>query len=241
MAGETSKSESVYRRLKGEIEELRLPPGTRLSEVVAAERIGASRTPVREAIRRLAREGLVRSAPGEVARVAPISLGGVRALFEFRMILEPAAARMVAREGRSRPELLRPFHDLLAEFEAVRDLVARGSQPSREEFYTLTERFDQELITATRDRNDPLAQTIADQRGQTTRLRNVAHSDTGHLADSLDEHLRMCGAIADARPDDAVEELTRHLERTLRTILDTLARGPAHGTEVEVEAWSAPE
>ncbi|MBB4934245.1 DNA-binding GntR family transcriptional regulator [Lipingzhangella halophila] len=235
MAGETSKTESVYQRLKSEIEELHLPPGTRLSEVVAAGRIGASRTPVREAIRRLAREGLVDSAPGEVARVAPISLGGVRALFEFRMVLEPAAARMVARDGSARPELLRPFRDLLAEFESVRDTAPRANQAADAgTFYALAERFDQELIAATP--NEPLARTIADQRGQTTRLRNVAHSDTGHLVDSLGEHLRMCAAIGEARPGDAAEELTRHLGRTLRTILDTLARGPVHGTQVEVEA-----
>ncbi|WP_046472519.1 GntR family transcriptional regulator [Allosalinactinospora lopnorensis] len=239
MGGETSKTESVYRLLKAEIEELRLQPGARLSEVVVAERIGASRTPVREAIRRLTREGLVRFTPGEVAQVAPVSLGGVRSLFEFRRILETAAARMVARDGVDWPELVKPFRDLLSEFESVRERLPTADRARlADTFYELAERFDQNLIAATR--NEPLARTIAEQRGQTARLRNIAHTDTGHLDESLGEHLRMCRAVVDGAPDTAADELARHLERTLRTILDTLARGPVRAPAVEVEAWPSP-
>ncbi|MDW6062882.1 GntR family transcriptional regulator [Streptomyces sp. FXJ1.4098] len=57
MARATGKSEAVYERLKGDIESLRLKPGAKLSEVQLGEELGASRTPVREAIRRLAAEG----------------------------------------------------------------------------------------------------------------------------------------------------------------------------------------
>ncbi|MET7765948.1 GntR family transcriptional regulator [Streptomyces sp. NPDC005393] len=57
MARATGKSEAVYDRLKRDIETLRLTPGAKLSEVQLGEELGASRTPVREAIRRLAREG----------------------------------------------------------------------------------------------------------------------------------------------------------------------------------------
>ncbi|MET7736719.1 hypothetical protein ABZT02_36065 [Streptomyces sp. NPDC005402] len=64
---------------------------------------------MREAVRRLAREGLVDFVPGEVARVAAISLGGVRALFEFRMLLEPRAAH---------ERLLVPFRELLKQLQA---------------------------------------------------------------------------------------------------------------------------
>ncbi|MET7902302.1 GntR family transcriptional regulator [Streptomyces sp. NPDC005355] len=62
MARATGKSEAVYERLKRDIETLRLTPGAKLSEVQLGEELGASRTPVREAIRRLAREGLTTDA-----------------------------------------------------------------------------------------------------------------------------------------------------------------------------------
>ncbi|NJP67856.1 FCD domain-containing protein [Streptomyces spiramenti] len=234
-----SKTESAYRSLKGQIEDLTLPPGAKLGEVGLAERLGASRTPVREAIRRLAREGLVRFAPGEVAEVAPISLAGVRALFEFRQILEPAAARLVTRDGCAEPVRIAAFRALLPELEAVRDRFgapgAEDAEPSDvlrpvpvdeqavRAFHALTERFDQALIAAVR--NPPLAKTIADTRGQTARLRAIAHAAPGRPALSLAEHLAMTGAVVAGDSERAAAEVAAHLDRTLRTVLDGLTRG----------------
>lgn len=227
-----SKSEGVYQRLKGEIEELSLPPGTRLSELVVAERIGASRTPIREAIRRLAREGLVHHAPGEVARVAPISLRGVRTLFEFRMILEPAAARMVAADGATDPGRTEAFEALVPEFERVRDgLGSRSREELAANFRALAERFDQALVAATH--NGPLARAITDTRGQTKRLRRIAQTDPSRLGASLQEHLRMCRALIDGPPDAAASEVAHHLAQTLNTVIDELARGST-GTDVHL-------
>jgi len=218
-----SKTESVYQRLKDEIEALTLSPGARLSESTVAERFGASRTPVREALRRLAREGLVDFVPGEVASVSPISLNGVRELFEFRMILEPAAARMVAHDGMSDPARVSAFHPLASEFDTM--CRRAGGEPWEElrtHFYGLTERFDQFLVAATR--NSLLAEAVVQRRGQSKRLRRIAHNDPAHLAESAREHLRMCEAIVEGRPDDAAEEVSRHLAETLRTIIDELVR-----------------
>ncbi|MFC3999394.1 GntR family transcriptional regulator [Nocardiopsis sediminis] len=233
MAEATSKTEGVYRLLKSEIENLTLRPGTRLSEVVVADRIGASRTPVREAIRRLAREGLVRFTPGEVAQVAPVSLGGVRTLFEFRMVLEPAAIAMITRDGAAAPELIEPFRDLLGGFERVEArLPGAGRDALAADFSALTERFDQALIAATH--NEPLAKTIADQQGQMVRLRRIARTDPDQFATSLREHLRMCRAVLDGDPGAAADEVTRHLDRALHTILNALARDAALPAAVDV-------
>jgi DNA-binding GntR family transcriptional regulator len=170
------KAEAVYRELRAQIESWELGPGARLSEVAIAERLGASRTPVREAIRRLSREGLVRFTPGEVAQVAPISLRGVRALFEFRMVLEPAAVRMVTLDALSSPVLLAPFRQIVDELEEVSSELGNvPREQSMTRFYALAERFDQAVINACH--NEPLATTIADRRGQTARLRGIAHAD----------------------------------------------------------------
>lgn len=211
------KSETVYLRLRGEIESMRLAPGTRLSEVALAERLEASRTPVREAIRRLAREGLVTFAPGEVAKVAPISLRGVQELFEFRIVLEPAAIRMVALDGLKKPELLAEFREIAGELTELADLP---DSPPGERFYALTERFDQAIMTACH--NEPLTTTIADRRGQTARLRGIAHADPQRLAGSLAEHRRMCEAIVGGDPETAARELSQHLAETQRAIIDGL-------------------
>ncbi|MEU0239051.1 GntR family transcriptional regulator [Nocardiopsis sp. NPDC006198] len=221
-----SKTESVYQRLKDEIEALTLPPGARLSELTVAERFGASRTPVREALRRLAREGLVDFVPGEVARVSPISLNGVRELFEFRMILEPSAARMVTLDGMSDPERVSAFRPLAAEFETMRRRAGDEAwEDLHSRFYELTERFDQHLVAATR--NPLLAEAVVQYRGQSKRLRKIAHNDPEHLAESAREHLRMCTAVVEGRPEAAAEEVGRHLAETLRVIIDELVR--SHG------------
>ena len=234
------KTEAVYRQLRAQIESWELGPGARLSEVVIAERLGASRTPVREAIRRLSREGLVRFTPGEVAQVAPISLRGVRVLFEFRMILEPAAVRMVTLDGLSSPALLAPFRQIADELdELATDLDARPRDELANRFYELAERFDQAVITACH--NEPLATTIADRRGQTARLRGIAQADPRGLERSLEEHRRMCRAVLDGDPDAAARELAQHLAEVLRAVIDGLTRdaGRIGGMDIEVLPPSA--
>ncbi|MGW9349137.1 GntR family transcriptional regulator [Nocardiopsis flavescens] len=218
-----SKTEDVYRRLREEIETSALAPGEKLSETAVAERLGASRTPVREALRRLAREGLVDFSPGEVARVSHVSLSGVRELFEFRMILEPAAAAMVAADGVSSPGLVVPFEGLAEEFEDVAGRV--GSEPweeLRSRFYPLTERFDRCLVEAAH--NAALVEAIVQQRGQSKRLRSIAHNDPGHLAASAAAHLEMSRSIARGRSAEAAEAVREHLTETLETIVQGLVR-----------------
>jgi DNA-binding GntR family transcriptional regulator len=233
------KTEAVYRQLRAQIESWELAPGARLSEVALAERLGASRTPVREAIRRLSREGLVRFTPGEVAQVAPISLRGVRALYEFRMILEPAAVRMVTLDGLSSPALLAPFRQIAEELDVV--AAELGDRPREElltPFYELTDRFDQAIIQACH--NEPLATTIADRRGQSARLRGIAHTDPRGMERSLEEHRRICRAMVEGDPDAAARELAQHLAETLRSITEGLTRTARDGgLDIEILPPSA--
>ncbi|MPY58592.1 GntR family transcriptional regulator [Streptomyces spongiae] len=224
MVRATGKSEAVYERLKGDIESLRLRPGAKLSEVQLGERLDASRTPVREAIRRLAREGLVDFVPGEVARVAAISLGGVRALFEFRMMLEPRAAAMVTAVGAADERVLVPFRELLArleEFEEsfrLRDAAAQAR--SYHDFYEVSEDFDQAVVAACR--NPYLARTIRDLRSQTVRLRHLSHSGPRRMLTSLEEHRAMLKAITNGDVEAAEAACRHHLAQTLQALIESL-------------------
>ncbi|MFM9594825.1 GntR family transcriptional regulator [Streptomyces scabiei] len=220
----TGKSEAVYERLKSDIESLRLRPGAKLSEVRLGEEFGASRTPVREAIRRLAREGLVDFVPGEVARVAAISLGGVRSLFEFRMLLEPRAAASVATAGAADERVLAPFRELLEgleEFDAsfrAQDSAAQAR--SYQEFYEVTEAFDQAVIVACR--NPYLARTIRDLRSETVRLRHLSHSGPRRMLTSLEEHRAMLKAIVQGDAQAAEAAGRHHLAQTLQALIESL-------------------
>jgi DNA-binding GntR family transcriptional regulator len=225
---DASKADLVHRRLKEEIELGELAPGTPLSELSLVERTGASRTPVREALRRLAAEGLVDLVPRQGARVSRVSLQSVRDLFDFRALLEPAAMRQATEAAASRPELRRTFASLRTEFARI---ARRAPSPARSRaFYEVADRFDWAIIGATR--NEHLRRTIAELRPHTARLRNLSHVDPQRVEVSVEEHLRMCDALLAGDADEAADAIAEHLAQSLRTIFRNLAGGPGEGLDV---------
>jgi DNA-binding GntR family transcriptional regulator len=102
----------AYERIKSEILAFRLKPLAPLSEVALAQRLGVSRTPIREAIRRLEREGYVWVAPHKGAFVTPVSLDDIVEIYLIRELLEGAAAAMAAQ--RITPAILERLRSHLA-------------------------------------------------------------------------------------------------------------------------------
>jgi len=92
-----SQGQTAYDRLLDEIRYGTILPGARLREVEVAERLGISRTPVREAIRRLEADGLVEHLPRQGASLRRLSYAEVMELYEMRAVLEGTAARLAAR------------------------------------------------------------------------------------------------------------------------------------------------
>ncbi len=95
---------AAARQLRELIIRLELPPGAVLKEAELGRRLGVGRTPLREAVSRLAHEGLVRVYPRRVTVVALLDLGELKQVAEARRVLEPAAA-MLAAERASDEEL----------------------------------------------------------------------------------------------------------------------------------------
>lgn len=91
--------EDITELIRNDIIHLRFRPGDPLSENKLAEEFQVSRTPIREALRRLSLEGLVTITPNLGARVADINLRDFQELIEFRIILERGLARLVARNA----------------------------------------------------------------------------------------------------------------------------------------------
>jgi DNA-binding GntR family transcriptional regulator len=221
-SGGPSKAELVHRQLKERIELGELAPGTPLSELALVEQTGASRTPVREALRRLAAEGLVDLAPRQGARVSRVSLQSVRDLFDFRSMLEPAAIRQATQAAAADPELRRRFEDMRAEFARIQRRVP--SQDRSRAFYELADRFDWTIIGATR--NEHLRRTIAELRPHTARLRNLSHVDPQRVDVSVAEHLTICDALLAGDADAAAAGIAEHLTQSVATIFRNLARPP---------------
>lgn len=87
----------VCEKIREEILAKRLPPGHPLSEIPLGEKYGTSRTPVREALRMLSKEGLVRIVPGRGAFVTHISIEDIKEIYEIRKALETIAFQSAAR------------------------------------------------------------------------------------------------------------------------------------------------
>ena len=90
-------AERIYRQLKQDIFDFRLLPADRFSENEIAERMGASRTPVREALFRLEREGYVEVLARSGWQVKPFDFKYFEELYDVRTVLECAAVRRLCR------------------------------------------------------------------------------------------------------------------------------------------------
>jgi DNA-binding GntR family transcriptional regulator len=105
-----SRSEDVYLQLKQDIVEFKLLPGCRFTEIEQSERLGVSRTPIRQALYRLQQEGYVEVFFRSGWRVLPFDFRKYEQLYELRMILEAAAVQMLCE--RSHAALTDALHAL---------------------------------------------------------------------------------------------------------------------------------
>ena len=103
----TPFTEQAYEQIRRRILANELPPGTQLLEQQLADNLGMSRTPVREAVMRLAREGLVEVRPRHGIRVLPVSASDMREIYEILTALEAAAAEACASRGLNDEEMAR--------------------------------------------------------------------------------------------------------------------------------------
>lgn len=94
-----SRADHAYEGLLAAIGAGRLKPGERIRETALAEQLGISRTPIREALQRLARDGLVRLDARNGARVAELSMQAIQELYDLREILEGSTARLAAQSA----------------------------------------------------------------------------------------------------------------------------------------------
>src|SRR5947207_10347231 len=113
-----SQSEEAYTRILDRIVSLEMPPGSVVNEARLREELGIGRTPIREALQRLARENFVRSIPHRGTFVTDVNITDLARITEVRIVLEAHAARLATEKLTSADresieellELLRPGH-----------------------------------------------------------------------------------------------------------------------------------
>jgi DNA-binding GntR family transcriptional regulator len=205
-------SDRAYSTLLDEIQSGSLPPGAVLGEVEQAARLGVSRTPLREALGRLAADGLVAQQSPRVTVVTPIDAGDIREIFEVRRALEESAARLAAERGDAAA-----FADLAREFGDA-DLVG-----GLDAYYAVIARFDRQLDAAVA--NDYLTAALRGVRTHLVRVRRLARDNPDRLAASVAEHRLIATAISARDADLAAHATHVHLHNALTNILDSLLEG----------------
>lgn len=204
----------IYEVLKRRISDGELALGAKLTEAHLVKEFGVSRTPLREALNRLAQEGLVTIKPYRGAFVASVSEDEVRELFEVREALEGLAARMAATriEKQLLMELGRRLKKGIAA--SARDVYARYSQADREFHETVAQASgNHELIELL----GSLASRIQIIRRQTVRLPSRAQR-------SFREHLEVIEALGRGDPDLAEARMRAHI-RAVKAELVTSPSG----------------
>ena len=205
--------EFAYRALLEEIQSGSLAAGTVLAEVEQAERLGVSRTPLREALRRLTADGLVEQLSPRITVVAAIDADDIRDLFALRRALEETTARAAASaDGRAE------FTDLAARFADAAE--ALGDEEGRAQYYALIARFDEALDAAVG--NDYLTAALRTVRTHLVRVRRMARDKPARLAASAGEHRLIAEAIGSGDGDLAAHATHVHLHNALASILDSL-------------------
>ena len=188
-------------------------PGERLMEIQMADEMGVSRTPVREAIRKLEMEGFVVMIPRRGTYVSNMSIKDTNDVYEIRISLDTLAAGLAA-ERISDEELE----------ELQRLLVKVGAAIEKNDMAKVVEadiEFHDVLYKASR--NERLRNIINNLREQITVIRGVSMRYPGRLKDTQDEHRRLVECIS-ARNVEKSQEMARiHLENAEKTLMAAMS------------------
>lgn len=190
-----------------------LKPDERLMEIRLAERLGVSRTPIREAIRMLQLEGLVINVPRKGAHVAKITAKDLKDVLEVRSGLEDLAVRLASR--RITEEQVAELRDASRAFEQA----VHGNQLI--ELAEADERFHTLIYQATA--NDRLVQMLNNIKDQMYRYRVEYLKDRSSRDLLVREHEELCRTIAMHDGDAAAEVIRTHVDRQEAYILRTLS------------------
>lgn len=202
------RADLAYTQLKQLIVGFELQPGESLSETALSAALGVSRTPIREACQRLAREGLVKLVPGRGAFVAEISIPDVAELFQMREALEPFAARLAARN---------PNRDVIDELIRELDASELHDPSAVDPYYALSARLDAAILEMAGNRR--LSSALHEVWTQVARARRAASTSTSRLQESAEEHRATLIAIRDRDEDGAFRLMAKHVASSLSHLL----------------------
>lgn len=184
-SGSLSLSRQAYERLRDQIVTLERAPGSLLDEAELMKSLGLGRTPIREALQRLACEGLVIIRPRRGTYVASLSLTDLQQIFELRQVLEGYAASIAAERATDA--------DIAALEEALAPL-GQNSEPSTTQAYIeIDSAFHRALARCTHNRF--LEDNLVRMYNLNLRLWYFSLGNLGPMRDAIEQHRAVVEAI----------------------------------------------
>ena len=206
----------VAERLRLLIDSGELAPGTRLNEIELCNTMGVSRTPLREAIRSLATEGLIELQPNRGAIVSIVSQEDVTEILPIMASLEGLGGRLAAMHmDQSKIAQVRKIHN---------QMISHYKNNEVAEYFE-TNRLIHELITEGSG-NQTLVDTINSLSAKVRRARFTAQMTKESWATAVSEHEEMIAALEAQDPDRLEAILVQHVETKRATILGAIEQNP---------------
>ena len=209
------QADRAYQEIKRRILDNEIPAGAQTLEQELAEMLGMSRTPVREAMIRLAEDGMVEVRPRHGMRVLPVSADDMREIYEILTALESIAAELVARRGLSKAEMARIE-------EAVADMEAALARDDRTAWATADERFHMLLVELSGNRR--LSALVNTYYEQSHRARMITLWLRPVPTQSNIDHAGVVDAIRRQDAEAARQIHRQHRVRSGQLLVDILER-----------------
>jgi DNA-binding GntR family transcriptional regulator len=230
-----SLSEMAQRELRNAIIEGRLKLGDQLSEIRLSRMLGISKTPVREALMQLRREGLVQIDPQRGTSIFRIEDEGIDQIADFRKLLEIEAARAIFATGRQ------------VAVKRMATVIAAMEKTLAKDDFQAYRRLDADFHMVLIDgaRNPYLGAGYGLIAAKIGALRTRAHDDTQVVDRSLETHRRLFRLLQEGAEQRFCELLSFHIDNTGRDYRAWLARQAAAladlGTDEGTQPDAAPE
>jgi DNA-binding GntR family transcriptional regulator len=207
--------EDATERLREMIVQGELAPGAKLVERVLCERLGVSRTPLREAIKRLASEGLVALQPNRGAIVTPLTLEQVRETFEVMGALEALAGRLACRNATD---------ESLAETRALHfEMLACHARGDLAGYFRCNQAIHFAIVAASG--NATLVTTYRQLNAHVLRARYLANLSRARWDRAVAEHEAMLGALVARDGERLPQLLSEHLGAKMMAVLTAVQSG----------------
>jgi DNA-binding GntR family transcriptional regulator len=226
-----SLADKAYQALKKDIITCSLRPGQQIVQAQLSNAYGFGATPIREALQRLAQEGFVEAIPRFGYVVSPITLRDLREIFELRLIIESAAARLAATRG-SHEQLERILEDCQFSY-------MYGERDSYTQF--LSRNIDFHRSVAVAAGNNRMVHLLTGLLQEMTRVFHLG-LDLRDSADEMrDEHIALAERLLDRDPGRAEDVVRGQIESSEARVLEALSQydgldfRPSSGATIEVQ------